>query len=541
MTATRFAKFRAFAGNNTVPMTAFTAAVLGWIYFAEHEFFERFHDYSRAHEDWELDEIALLVLNMTVALSVTIFDQWRKLRRMNAEREQLRNNAERSARHDPLTGLMNRRAFSEQLERIANEALTRGDRIVAMIDLDRFKPVNDLYGHAAGDATLCEVANRLSAELGCAGIPARLGGDEFAVVFANGIDANQVERIARRLLLAMESPIRFAGNAIHVGLSIGLVAWQGGTDHSEAMRRADKALYMSKGAGRGRFSWYDAELDQLSHERAAIEADLRDAIASGEIEPWFQPIIEMETGHVSGFEVLARWTHPTRGEIAPEVFIEIAEDSGQIGTLGFTLLRSACIAARPWSRDLTIAFNISPSQFLDSNLVGQVELILKECDFDPKRLTIEVTESSIIHDFDTARAKLNALKALGVKVALDDFGTGYSSLASLRRLPFDRIKIDRSFITNIATEPQNQKIVTGIMALANGLELDVTAEGIESEQDRAYIETLHCSMGQGFLFDKAIPPDQVSWLLETKWSHRRADISDLTSKASPPKRERDAS
>ncbi|GGB05747.1 hypothetical protein GCM10011324_14860 [Allosediminivita pacifica] len=529
-----------FAKDNLVPLTAFALALIFWRLFSEHEVFDRFHDFSHAHEQWNLEAIALLFLNITMALTVTSVHQLRKLRKLNAEREGLMTSAEKSARHDPLTGLMNRRAFSERLDQIEHDGRLRPERIIAMVDLDRFKPVNDLYGHAAGDATLCEIAARLTTEVGCAGAIARLGGDEFAVIFAEGVDVNQVERVSRRLLHAMESPIRFAGNAIYVGFSIGLVSWKSGTDHSEALRRADKALYMSKGEGRGRFTWYDAELDRPSHERAAIEADLRQAIARYEIEPWFQPIVQMGTGQLSGFEVLARWKHPTRGEIPPEVFIEIAEDSGQIGNLGFNLLHRACMAARDWGRELTIAFNISPHQFLDSNLVAQLEEILKECDFDPRRLTIEVTESSIIHDFDMARAKLNALKALGVKVALDDFGTGYSSLASLRKLPFDRIKIDRSFVTNIAAEPQNQKIVTGIMALANGLELDVTAEGIESEQDRAYIETLHCSMGQGFLFDKAIPPDQVSWLLETKWSQHRVDATELTSGTHAAKRERDA-
>lgn len=507
------------ARAHAVPIAAFALAFACWPIFVSLDLFDRFGHYSHAHEQWPLDEITLLIVNVTLALTVTALHQWFRLRRLEAERENLRSNAERSARHDPLTGLINRRAFSERLEQIQGDALLKGDRIVAMVDLDRFKPVNDLYGHAAGDATLCEVAMRLTAELGCAGVPARLGGDEFAVIFSADVDVARGERIARRLLHVMEAPIQIADNAIHVGLSIGLVSWQHGIDHSEAMRRADKALYMSKGGGRGRFSWYDAELDRQSHERALIEADLREAIARFEIEPWFQPIIQIDTSKLSGFEVLARWRHATRGEIPPEIFIPIAEDSGQIGNLGFNLLHRACRAAGSWNPELTVSFNISPHQFRDSNLVGRLEKILRDCDFEPSRLIIEVTESSIINDFDMARTKLDALKALGVKVALDDFGTGYSSLTSLRKLPFDRIKIDRSFVTNIASEPQNQKIVTGIMALADGLDLEVTAEGIETEQDRAYIRTLDCALGQGFLFDKAIPADQVSWLLETRWSN----------------------
>ncbi|MFD1160090.1 putative bifunctional diguanylate cyclase/phosphodiesterase [Roseovarius aestuarii] len=502
------------------------------------ELFERFYEYSRAHEDWDLDEFALLILNLTVALIFSIGFQWRRLKKLTLEREAQRQRAEKNARHDPLTGLMNRRAFSSALEQIADKASNADERGIAMIDLDRFKPVNDLHGHAAGDLTLQTVARRLREEVGPDNVLARLGGDEFAVIFESSADVLKIERVVRRILHTMEDAVEYEDNQIFISCSIGLVKWNTATSCAEALRRADKALYMAKNEGRGRFAWYDAELDRQSHERAEIEAELREAIIKSDIEPWFQPIIEIESNKLIGFEILARWNHKTRGQIPPDVFIAIAEDSGQIGSLGHSILRRACMLATQWDSALSISFNVSPYQFHDPKLVDQIKEILKESEFDARRLTIEITESSVIHDFNVARAKLDALKDLGVAVALDDFGTGYSSLASLRQLPFDRIKIDRSFVTNIAAEPQNQKIVTGIMALANGLELDVTAEGIESSEDLGYLQSLNCSLGQGFLFEKAVPADQVSWFLESKWGDLRVDP--IEEGFEPPEHLRDA-
>lgn len=498
----------------------FLSAIATWPIFAELELFEEFYEFSRAHEDWDLDELALLILNLSVALIVSAIYRSRQLRNVMKERAQEYERAERNARHDPLTGLMNRRAFAQAMQKIEAEN-THSGRYIAMIDLDRFKPVNDLQGHAAGDAILRGVAERLEEVLGATDLVARLGGDEFAVIFDHKRTSAAIERLARRLLHAMERPFAYDGNRLHISCSVGLAHWVGGTDHSKALGQADRALYTAKNAGRARFAWYDEDLDRNATERAQIETELREAIATGQIQPWFQPIVEIDAQTLTGFEVLARWTHPERGAIAPEVFIEIAEDSGQISALSNSLLRRACMAARDWDPSLSVSFNISPRQFHHPALVSDIKLILDETGFDPTRLTIEVTERSVIRDFETAREKLNALKAMGISVALDDFGTGYSSLASLRQLPFDRIKIDRGFVTNIEQQPQNQKIVRGIMSLARGLELDVTAEGIESREDLDFVKQLNCGLGQGFLFDKAVSPDEVAWLLQTKWSNLR--------------------
>ncbi|MDX8354445.1 putative bifunctional diguanylate cyclase/phosphodiesterase [Cognatiyoonia sp. IB215182] len=512
----------------------FVSAIIAWPIMAEMELFERFYDYSRAHEDWDLDEFALLVVNLTIALLLSSIFQSTRLRKLVRQRDFERDRAEKNARHDPLTGLMNRRAFGTVLEQTADTVRANAPRYIAMLDLDRFKPVNDIHGHAAGDAAIRKVAQRLKAEVGEFAQVGRLGGDEFAIIFDVGTDVQQVERCARRLIHEVEKPVRFHGTPLHVSCSIGLMQWSEEISTTEALRRADKSLYAAKDGGRARFAWYDAELDQKSHERAQLEVDLTKAIADRAIEAWFQPVVNIETQGLIGFEVLARWTHPTRGAIAPSVFIEIAEDSGQIGNLGLSILRQACEAAASWDPKLTIAFNVSPLQFHDALLVEQIKQVLDDCGFDAKRLTIEVTESSIIHDFGIARAKLDALKELGVAVALDDFGTGYSSLASLRQLPFDRIKIDRSFVTNIAAEPQNQKIVAGIMALAKGLDLDVTAEGIETKDDLSYLQDLSCSLGQGFLFERAVPEKHVPWLMESQlkeWPLNAQEAGDFQKKS----------
>ncbi len=501
-----------------LPVVFFGSAIITWPIMMALEPMERFYEVSRNHEDWELDELAVLFVNLTTALIGSVFVQGRRLRQALAEREAARESADRNARHDPLTGLANRRAFQERLALLESLGSARAPRVVAVIDLDRFKPVNDLHGHAAGDAALNEMARRIAEQVEDRAFVARLGGDEFAVLFEDGIDPDLAERYARRFIAAVETPIPWDAISLRLGCSIGLTVIGREDAAKEGLSRADKALYLAKQSGRGRFAWYDFELDHRSTERARIEYDLRNAIRSGEVMPHFQPVFEIESRKLRGFEVLARWKHPERGDVPPGVFIEIAEDTGLIAELGWSILRQACAAAHDWDSNLWIAVNVSPHQFHDRALVEIVAGILADTGFAPARLEIEITESAVIRDFETARQTIDALRALGISIALDDFGTGYSSLSSLRRLPFDRLKIDRSFVTNIAHEPSNQKIVAGIMALANGLDLDVTAEGIESDDDLRFMTSLNCSLGQGFLFERALPAEMVEWLLETRWS-----------------------
>ena len=430
-------------------------------------------------------------------------------------REAERARADNVARHDPLTGLPNRRAFEQQLRRSGDAG--EDGRVLAALDLDRFKPVNDLHGHAAGDRVLHQAGRRLTETLGDTAFVARLGGDEFAVFFDADVAPDAGAGLIRRAISAVEEPFEVDGARIHIGCCAGLALWQGALDASTALLNADKALYTGKRQGSGKLTWYDRELDRKTTERNLIEADLRAAIHQGDIKPYFQPVIDIRNRRVKGMEVLARWTHPVHGTVPPATFVPIAEEAGLIADLDWAVIHAACDAARDWDAGLVLSVNISPHQFKDRGLAKRLAAMLAETGFDPKRLEIEITESAVIHDFRTARDTIRKIRALGASIALDDFGTGFSSLATLRDLEFDRIKIDRGFVTGISERPENQKIVSGIMALAQGLELQVTAEGIESETDLSFLEALECSHGQGFLFDAAVPAEDVPWLLESRW------------------------
>ncbi|WP_206188446.1 putative bifunctional diguanylate cyclase/phosphodiesterase [Parasedimentitalea denitrificans] len=486
---------------------------------AEYELLEWFYEYSRAHEDWELDELAILVLNAVVGLTWFLIVKSRQLIRAVRERDKAEQAAQKIARHDALTGLANRRAFSDHIDELTAPENGEDGIMVMMLDLDRFKAVNDLHGHAGGDYVLTEVAKRINAMIEDGDFVARLGGDEFAITLAPGSTVEHAERTARRLLTAVGKPFRIDGKNVLVGTSIGISRVVLGQGVSEALQLADQALYSAKKAGRGQFAWYDAELDELAKERRQLEQDLRLAVRNKEIVPYFQPVFDMATDKLGGFEALARWKHPERGMVSPEIFIEIAEDIGLISELGWSMLEKACKAACHWDSSLKVAVNFSPIQFRDPNLVDMVEKILRETGFDPLRLEVEITESAIMLDFDLAKASIERLRDLGVSLALDDFGTGFSSLSNLRTLPFDRLKIDRSFVSNINDCPENQKIVAGILAMAHGLELDVTAEGIESELDHDYLCARDCQLGQGFHYAKPLAVEEVDWMLETKWSN----------------------
>lgn len=512
----------------TSPSTFFFAtAFLTWPVLAELEAFELFYSFSRDHENWGIDEFAMLGVNLACALMLSLWQKSVHLKRLSCEKEAERARAERNASHDALTGLNNRRAFTTIMKTTQGKLSMKNVAHVAMIDLDRFKPVNDLRGHAVGDAVLANVADRLRQAVGLDARVARLGGDEFAVLFDMRMTVSDVERKARRIVHMMDQTFDIGPNGVSISCSVGLVVWSADLSIKEVMRRADAALYKAKSEGRARFAWYDSELDAQSTARAALEVDLRDAIQSGQIRPWFQPIVDIETHDLVGFEVLARWQHPDKGSIPPQEFIPIAEDCGLIDRLSHTVLRQACCAASAWPPELSLSVNVSPIQFASPEFVENMKGAMDTCGFDAARLIVEVTESSVIADFDAARTKLSALKEMGISIALDDFGTGYSSLASLRHLPFDRVKIDRSFISRIEDQPTNQKIVQVIMDLAQGLDLDVTIEGIETAQELTYLEANGRGQGQGFLFEKPLPADEVLWRLETMWINGRIDPTEI--------------
>jgi diguanylate cyclase (GGDEF)-like protein/PAS domain S-box-containing protein len=421
------------------------------------------------------------------------------------------------AEHDALTGLANRRRFYEHLE----ERLAQSDRgsarcAVLLIDLDRFKPVNDAFGHTAGDAVLCEIASRLQAVVRKGDIVARLGGDEFAICTdGRGAIEQAASRLATRIIAAAKKPIMVGEIAIEVGASVGIAQCPADGQSAEALlHAADVAMYRGKREGRGTFRFFEHRMDAEIREQAALEADLRRAVAGGEIVPYYQPLMSLSDNRLLGFEVLARWNHPERGFIPPDQFIPLAEKLGLISELTFHLLRIAGRDAKNWPPSLTLSLNISPVQLNDSMLPLQLLAVVNEVGFPPGRLEIEITENALVSDLESAKAILTSFQNLGMKVALDDFGTGYSSLHHLRELRFDKIKIDRSFVQSMRSNPESMKIVNAILGLAKSLDLPTTAEGIESADVLEDVVEGGAEFGQGYYFGRAVPATDVAALIE---------------------------
>ncbi|MFZ2031587.1 MAG: EAL domain-containing protein [Vitreimonas sp.] len=421
-------------------------------------------------------------------------------RRVTATELAAAKQAAAMALHDALTGLSNRR----HLQIALGEMLSRRHQRLAIIvvDLDRFKPVNDLYGHAVGDELLVVIAKLLTEEAGETGIAARIGGDEFVLVLACDDDEALLSRLSA-MVATFDAPIRLSGHEVSVGATLGVALAP--TDGDEAqllLRRADAALYRAKEEGRGRFAFFEAGMDARALERATLEQELRAAVRNDEIIPYFQPLVQLESGEVVGYEILARWPHAKRGLVGPGQFIQVAEETGLIGELTFNLLRRACTEALDWPERPRLSLNIAPSQLRDAALPQKLLKVLTACGFPPARLEIEITEDALVCDFDGARLLLLSLKNLGMRIALDDFGTGYSSLKHLRELPFDVLKIDRSFVTDMGDSSEAMSIVKTIVQLAKSLGLGVTAEGIETSQQAQELTAIGCERGQGFLLGR---------------------------------------
>jgi diguanylate cyclase (GGDEF)-like protein len=414
---------------------------------------------------------------------------------------QLQNGArsEHMARHDALTGLPNRLSLREWL----SEALkSKAGFSLALFDLDDFKTVNDLFGHVAGDALLKKIGIVLRKAAGPRQMVARLGGDEFALLAR----AEDVSDMCERISAALREPIDIEGRALAVRMSVGIAsAPRDAACPDELFRKADMALYAAKAAGKGVSRHFHEALESVLLERQALEADLRSAIATNEMELYLQPIVQIETGAATGFEALLRWRHATRGMISPAEFIPIAESSGLIVPLGEWVLREACCAAAEWDQPLTISVNLSSVQFASDDLLGTIKRALRDADLAPGRLEVEITESVRLQTDDKVLATLHSLRELGVRVALDDFGTGYSSLSYLASFPFDRIKIDRSFVMNMLTDQTSAMIVQATIALANSLGLASTTEGVETVEQLEALRKAGATAAQGFLFSPPLP------------------------------------
>lgn len=425
------------------------------------------------------------------------------------------------AHHDALTDLPNRSAFNAAL----NERLERAQEAAAgfavlSLDLDRFKDVNDVFGHPVGDMMMRAAAERLAAEADGAFV-ARIGGDEFMILIPDDVCREEVLAIGERLVEAIGNELEVEDYLSHVGLSIGIALYPNdGVDAATLLANADSALYRAKREGRGRVCFFESEMDRELRDHRLLLHDLRQAVEQNQLLVYFQPQARMDGG-IIGFEALVRWKHPTRGIVPPDQFIPLAEENGLIIEIGEWVLREACREAASWPRPLQVAVNLSPVQFQAGDLKRSIHQILLETGLAPMRLEVEITEGVLIGDFSRALNLLRRLKALGIRIAMDDFGTGYSSLSYLQSFPFDKIKIDRSFISNLEATPQSAEIVRAVLSLAHALHIPVVAEGVETEAQRAFLEREACDEMQGYLIGRPEPIEQYCDLTGVKVEHRR--------------------
>jgi diguanylate cyclase (GGDEF)-like protein/PAS domain S-box-containing protein len=419
------------------------------------------------------------------------------------------------AKHDALTSLPNRVLFHERLQ----EALVQGrraNRLLAIhcIDLDHFKGVNDTLGHPVGDQLLGVVAERFREQLGESGLVARLGGDEFAVIQNDISHPNEASDLAAKLIAAVSSHYDIQGHEVVIGASIGIALAPNDGDTTDGLlRNADMALYRAKAEGRGAVRFFEPEMDRRIQARRVLELDLRKAYANSEFELYYQPLINLSDDRISGFEALLRWQHPKRGMVPPGEFIPLAEEIGLIGPLGEWVLRQACAEAARWPKELKIAVNLSPVQFRSRSIVQAVMTALAYSRLAPERLELEITESVLLADTEANLAILHKFRELGVCISMDDFGTGYSSLSYLRSFPFSKIKIDRSFVNDLAQRPDCMAIIHAVVGLGASLGISTTAEGVETNEQLDRLRAEGCTEGQGFLFSPPRPAIEIADLI----------------------------
>ncbi|UPJ52063.1 EAL domain-containing protein [Bradyrhizobium sp. 200] len=419
------------------------------------------------------------------------------------------------ARHDALTNLPNRTLFREQLEKALRLAKRNDQLAVLCLDLDHFKDINDSLGHPVGDALLKEVARRLGQCITEHDTVARLGGDEFAIVqFCSDCDPSAVALLASHVVEQVSAPYEIAGHQLVIGVSIGIsLAPEDGKNPDELLKKADLALYRAKEDGRGTYRFFETGMDARAQARRLLELDLRAALQRGEFEVYYQPIRDIGKDAVVSFEALVRWNHSLRGLISPASFIPLAEETGLILPIGEWVLRQACMDAAQWSQAVGVAVNLSPVQFKNPNLVSTVKEALKASGLPADRLELEITESVLLQNSEATLSVLHELRAFGVRISLDDFGTGYSSLSYLRSFPFDKIKIDRSFVSELATRDDSMAIVRAVTGLGKSLGIVTTAEGVETDAQFDLLRREGCTQAQGYLFSPPRPAAEVEMML----------------------------
>jgi diguanylate cyclase (GGDEF)-like protein len=457
--------------------------------------------------------IALLVLLMALRMRKLMLqdvEQLLELEQAHLELKAKEAQAHHLAYHDVLTGLPNRALFSDNADQALIRARHGEPAAILLLDLDRFKNVNDRFGHLAGDALIQEVAGRLICVLDRPDAVARLGGDEFAILLQQEDLADGISYTLDRILEELRRPFEILGNQAHVGVSIGVaLAPDCGTDRTDLMRKADIALYRAKDEGRDCYRFFTESMDETVQLRAVLEADLRAALASGtELSVHYQPLIDSDRRKVTGLEALLRWQHPERGWIGPHLFVPVAEETGLISQLGDWVLGEACEVAREWP-NLTIAVNLSPIQFCDEDFAERISALVRGAGISPHQIELEVTEGVVLDQNETVRGALKRLRAEGFRIALDDFGTGYSSLSYLRDFEVDKIKIDKSFIQSLGQTMDAAAIVTAVVTLGRAMGLQVTAEGVETADQESFLRSAGCSQLQGFLFSRAVPANRL--------------------------------
>ena len=433
------------------------------------------------------------------------------------------------SQHDGLTGLPNRNLLRKQMDEILVHTRRSGEKVaVLVLGLDNFKAVNDALGHGIGDKLLRAVAKRLRSTLREEDPLARLNSDEFAVIQSGLARPDDAVLLSRRLLQALGEPYLLDGHSVVIGATIGIaMAPSDGDDSERLLKNADMALTRAKNESRGTFSFFEAGMDARAQSRRKIEIDLRDALQDDVLRPHYQPLIDLSSGRITGFEALVRWPHPERGMISPAEFIPVAEETGLINAIGGLMLRRACMDAATWPDDVRVAVNLSPAQFRIGNLLASVMEALKQSGLSPKRLELEITETLLLEKSEQVLATLHALRALGVRICMDDFGTGYSSLSYLRSFPFDKIKIDQSFVRDLAANPDAQAIIRSIVSLGKGLGVTITAEGVETEAELSCLRAEGCHEGQGYLFSRARPNEEIVGLLQAQRSADAAERQDV--------------
>jgi diguanylate cyclase (GGDEF)-like protein len=434
---------------------------------------------------------------------------------------------DRLARQDSLTGLANREVLRRALDDALIGAVRRKHRCsVFLLDLDRFKAVNDTLGHPAGDTLLRLVSLRLREEVGDRGQVGRLGGDEFEVVLPSTSDKNELSQLAQGIIDNLSRPYTINGTAVSIGASVGIVT----SDYDDRtsddlMRDADLALYAAKAAGKGCFRFFAPEMHDSARERQLMESDLRVALEKGQLRVVYQPQIDASSEAVTGFEALIRWDHPEHGPVSPALFIPLAEEIGLINEIGEWVLRTACTEAASWPQNISVAVNLSPVQFKSVALPTMVRTVLSETELAAHRLELEITEGVFLSNDEHVHEMIDSLKRIGLKLALDDFGTGYSSLSYLQRVPFDKIKIDQSFVRG-ASDPQsrNAALIRAMVGLASDLKMQTTAEGVETAEELQLVRDLGCSLVQGYIFGKPMPAEEARTLASKGAMERPAQL-----------------